>query len=232
MAEATGATPRLLAFAGREDAATALAEQVGATLAAALESRGRAALVVSGGSSPVGFFRALRRLPLAWERVTVVPSDERVVPLDDPQRNEAMIRRELLQGEAAGARLHGLLPASGSTATLDELAETLPTAFDAAVLGLGEDGHTASLFPGSPQLEAALRSPEPLALLEVPQLDCRRVSLTPAALLSARRIDLLFFGARKREVFEVAAAGGAVTEYPVRCLLDQRRTPVRAFWAP
>jgi 6-phosphogluconolactonase len=222
----------LLTFATRDDAAAALAAEVCETLTEALAARGRATLVVSGGTSPVGFFHRLRRLPLSWERITVIPSDERVVALQHPDRNESMIRRELLQGTAAAARLRGLLPASGSTVNLPQLAETLPASFDAVVLGMGADGHTASLFPGSPELETALHSAEPLALLNVPQLGARRVSLTPSALLTGRRIDLLFFGEEKRAVYAAAIAGNDPVEYPVRSVLRQSVVPVRAFWAP
>jgi 6-phosphogluconolactonase len=202
------------------------------TLTESLADQGRASLVVSGGTSPVAFFHALRRLPLSWERITVIPSDERVVPLDDPERNESMIRRELLQGPAAAARLRGLLPPGGTTGSLPEIAEALPAAFDAVVLGMGADGHTASLFPDSPDLAAALRSAEALALLNVPRLGMQRVSLTPSALLAARRIDLLFFGQEKRDVFEAAAEDGAIADAPVRCVLHQDTVPVQAFWAP
>jgi 6-phosphogluconolactonase len=224
--------PRLLAFESREEASARLADEISETLTDALAAHGRATLVVSGGRSPAVFFRRLRRLPLSWDRITIVPSDERVVPLDHPDRNEAMIRRELLQGPAAGASLRGLLPASGSTANLQQLAETLPASFDAVVLGMGTDGHTASLFPGAPQLEAALRSPEPLALLDVPSLGSQRVSLTPAALLATRRIDLLIFGPEKRAIYESAVAGDDFGEFPVRCVLRQKQVPVRVFWAP
>ena len=227
-----GQAARFRAFGNRAEASAALAGEICETLTEAMAAHGRATLVASGGSSPVEFFHCLRRLPLSWERVTVVPSDERVVPLQDPDRNESMIRRELLQGAADAARLRGLLPASGSTANLEQLAETLPTSFDAVVLGMGADGHTASLFPGSAELESALRSADPLALLNVPQLGAQRVSLTPAALLSTRRIDLLFFGPEKRDVYETALAGDDIAEYPVRCVLHQNRVPVCAFWAP
>jgi len=223
---------RLRAFATRQEASAALAAEICETLTEALTAHGRATLVASGGTSPRTFFHCLQRLPLSWERITVVPSDERVVPLQHPDRNEAMIRRELLQGAAAAARLRGLLPESGSTAQLSQLAETLPVFFDAVVLGMGADGHTASLFPGSPELEAALRSPEPLALLNVPQLGAQRVSLTPSALLASRRIDLLFFGQDKRAVFEAAEAGDDPVQFPVRFMLQQHRVPVSAFWAP
>ena len=225
-------TPRFRAFASREEASKALAGEIFETLTEALAESGRAALVVSGGTSPVGFFHALRAQPLSWERLTIVPSDERVVPLSHPERNEAMIRRELLQGLAAGATLRGLLPPSGAPGSLAEVAEALPAAFDAVVLGMGADGHTASLFPGSPQLDAALRSAEPLALVDVPRLGVQRVSLTPAALLATRRLDLLFFGEEKRAVFEKAAEGGPVAEFPVRCVLRQEAAPLQVYWAP
>jgi len=114
----------LLTFATRDDAAAALAAEVCETLTEALAARGRATLVVSGGTSPVGFFHRLRRLPLSWERITVIPSDERVVALQHPDRNESMIRRELLQGAAAAARLIPLIPPG-----------PVPRHFDEVVLG-------------------------------------------------------------------------------------------------
>ena len=97
---------------------------------------------------------------------------------------------------------------------------------------MGTDGHTASLFPDSPELDSALRSAEALALLNVPSQGMQRVSLTPAALLGSRRIHLLFFGQEKRVVFEAAAAEGPVAEIPLRFVLHQNSVPVRAFWAP
>ena len=228
----TPGTARLRTYATRQAASRALADDVFETLTEALAAMGRAALVVSGGTSPVEFFHALRRLPLAWERVTIIPSDERVVPLDHPDRNEAMIRRELLQGPAAAATLRGLLPPGGATDSLAEIAEALPASIDGVVLGIGADGHTASLFPDSPELDTALRSAEALALLSVPSQGMQRVSLTPSALLASRRIDLLFFGREKRAVFEAAAEEGPLAEIPLRFVLHQSTVPVQAYWAP
>ena len=212
---------RIREFADRTRAAEALAGALQAGLGGALAARGHARLVVSGGSTPAPMFRLLRGKPLAWNRIDVLASDERDVPADHPDRNEAMIRRELLQGAAVPARLIPLIPPG-----------PIPDRFDEVVLGMGEDGHTASLFPDSPDLAAALVSRDPLARLWVPRLDMHRVSLTPAALLASERISLLFFGAEKRAVFEAALRGDDPAKYPVRAVLVQDAVPVTVYTAP
>ena len=209
------------AFATRAEASTALADTLAACLGEAVRAQGHARLVVSGGTSPAAMFRELREKDLPWASITVVPSDERDVPADHADRNDAMIRRELLAGPAAGARLLPLIPPG-----------ELPDRFDAVVLGMGADGHTASLFPGSPDLPGALASDQPLAELDVPQLNMRRVSLTPSALLNTGRLFLLIFGDDKRRVFEEAQRGHDIEAMPVRVLLEQGRAPLAVYWAP
>ncbi|MEE4293852.1 MAG: 6-phosphogluconolactonase [Xanthomonadales bacterium] len=212
--------PEFRAFENREIAALTLAAELGEILESAIEARRAAALVVSGGTTPAPMFRQLRERLLDWSRVTIVPSDERDVPLDHPDRNERMIREELLQGPASGATLCSLIPPG-----------SLPAHFDATVLGMGEDGHTASLFPQSPDLSAALASTEPLEYLQAPQLEARRISLTPKALLASSQICLLIFGEEKRRVIEAALQPGPVSQYPVRVVLQQDSVPVTIFWA-
>lgn len=202
-------------------ASRALSVKLANLLADALETRGKAALVVSGGTSPVALFHHLREEPLDWRNITVVASDERRVAPDHADRNEAMIRRELMQSAAAQAKLVSLIPPG-----------ELPERFDAVVLGMGGDGHTASLFPGSPDLERALTSKNPLENVEVPQLGSERVSMTPSALLNSDAVFFLFFGADKRRVYEAALDGTDVREYPVRVALHQEAAPVAVFWAP
>ena len=217
-------------FSSREEASTALADITGSALADRLDSGEEAHLVVSGGTSPLTFFHRLREREIAWEQVYVYPSDERVVPAGHPDRNDAMIRRELLTGHAAHAQLISLLPedplAPGASVEF-----TTPR-FDAVILGMGEDGHTASLFPDSPGIEEALTASEHLVRMAVPRLDMERVSLTPAALLNASRIDMLFFGEKKREVFQHACKPGNARTYPVRAILHQHTAPICVFWAP
>lgn len=207
-------------YDSRDSASQALAQSLAGTLRAAIEEKGEASLVVSGGSSPVRMFHCLREIDLPWDKVTVVPSDERDVPLDHPDRNEAMIARELLQGQAAAARLCSLLPA-----------DELPERFDAVVLGMGDDGHTASLFPDSPKIKKALKSDKDIYRLYVPSKGMERITLTPQALLRSGRIDLLFFGPDKREVFRWAREGNKVRAMPVRFVLKQDKVPVSVYWA-
>lgn len=213
--------PAFHAFESRRAASQALAARLETLLAEAAAKQGDARLVVSGGTSPVDLFHALRDKPLPWSCLTVVSSDEREVPIDHPDRNEAMIAREFLCGKAAAARLVSLIPPGA-----------IPDHFDAVVLGMGADGHTASLFPGSPDLEQALSSRNTLERIEVPQLGSYRVSLTPRALLNTAEVYLLFFGAEKRAVYEAALAGDDVLEFPVRVVLQQDQTPVSIYWAP
>lgn len=208
-------------FASRDEAAAALADDLQNGLSEAVEEKGLASLVLSGGTTPAGMFRLLRQRNLPWERVRVLASDERDVPPGHAERNEAMIRRELLQERAARAELVSLLPPGD-----------IPGYFDELVLGMGADGHTASLFPDSPELDKALLSSDALEWLTTPSSPVRRISLTPRALLQSGRISLLFFGADKRAVYEKARAGTDLREYPVRIALRQERVPVTVYWAP
>ncbi|MEE4217123.1 MAG: 6-phosphogluconolactonase [Xanthomonadales bacterium] len=213
--------PEFREFGTRTDASDALAQALETDLAEAVQDRGEAALVVSGGTSPATMFHALRKKVLPWHKVSVIPSDERNVALEHPDRNESMIRRELLAENAADAHLLSLLPAGD-----------IPDRFDAVVLGMGDDGHTASLFPDSPDLHRALDSQAQLEQLEVPRLGASRISLTPCALLSSRKIYLLFFGREKRRVYEAALQENDINRFPVRIVLGQHRVPVAVYWAP
>lgn len=221
-------------YPSRCEAARLLAASIAERLRAALAQRGEASLVICGGSSPVELFHALAGETLAWEQVTVVPSDERWVPLDHPDSNEAMIRRELLTGPAARARLVGLYRDTDSPEeTLDDVAKALqdvPKPLDVVLLGMGEDGHTASLFPHDPDIAAKVEVTEPCLAAEVGPP--RRLSLSLAYLCDARSIDILIFGDDKRRVFKTAEQEGALAEYPVRGVLRHTDPIAQAHWAP
>ena len=203
-----------------------LASELGAALAAALDARGAASLVVSGGKSPERLFRELRILPLDWSRVSITLADERWVDAADAASNEKLVRDVLLKDGAATAAL-GAAPAW-------EALGPIPRPFDVTVLGMGDDGHTASLFPHSPHLSAALdtRNAAACIAMQAPTEPHERLSLNLSALLESRRIVLLLAGAAKWDVYAAARGDGPVEQMPVRAVLRQRQTPVDVVWAP
>ncbi|KAB2900224.1 MAG: 6-phosphogluconolactonase [Dokdonella sp.] len=213
--------------------ASALAQAVAADLRTAIAARGCARLVVSGGRTPQAFLTALARQALDWPRVIVTLADERWLPPDHPRSNERLLRSTLLQGAAAAARfvpLYRDLPVASAVAQLErELAHAgLP--FDVVVLGMGLDGHTASLFADADGLAAAL-DPQGVArvmLLQAPSAGEPRMTLTLRALASSRRLYLHIEGAAKRELYESPRLAGS----PLATVLATVRAPVAVYWAP
>jgi 6-phosphogluconolactonase len=205
--------------------AEACAHGVEACLAQALMTRGRAALVATGGRSPGRVYDRLREAKVDWARVIVTLSDERCVDRASPDANARQLDERLFQGEPAKAHFLPLWPCA------DEAALRALMPFDAVLLGMGEDGHIASLIPGSAALAEGLDPASGKLVLPVeagigaPPLP--RVTLTLAALLPARSIFLLIAGEAKREVISRARAG---EDLPVRAILAH--PGLRVLWAP
>jgi 6-phosphogluconolactonase len=213
-------------FANTAELADAAASAVLARLSEGLGARGRASLVATGGRSPGPVYDRLSRAELDWAHVAVTLSDERQVDAGSPNSNARLLRERLFVGRAASAQF---LPLTDYA----EPALKKLTPFDATMLGMGEDGHVASLIPGSPAMALAME-PEGQALTaESPQgfgsPPVARITLTLAALLQSRAIFLLIAGEAKRQVIERAQAG---EDLPVRAILKQDRAPVRIFWTP
>jgi 6-phosphogluconolactonase len=223
----------------RFDTPTAMAEALAADVALALSrsiaETGSASLILSGGRTPGLMFDELSRLPLPWNRVKISLADERLVPATDLESNERLVRDRLLRGEAQAAVFIPLWQGEGDPVeSAIEAVCNMERPFAMVVLGLGDDGHIASLFPGMPDLGRALDPAADLTAVFVPGQASRRprVSLTVATLLDTRRIALSFTGEAKRRVFESALAPGAVEDLPVRAILRQTKVPVDVYWSP
>lgn len=216
----------------------ALSGEIEVDLEEAIVARGEASLIVSGGRTPIMLFGQLSQELLDWSRVTVTLADERWVDIDDTASNEQLVRTHLLQGPAFQARFIGLKNPSPTAAAGAEWAwhalSRIHRPFDVVMLGMGEDGHTASLFPLSNGLMQALDgSAAPACVAMTASTEPHdRISLNLAALLDARRIVLHIAGPEKWELYQKARAPGPATEYPVRAVLFQERVPVDVFWSP
>ena len=234
----TNADPAAQRYLDTESLSQTLAAQIAASLLAAIGARGTASLVVSGGRSPIRLFEILRKQPLDWSRICIALADERWVAPEDAASNERLVRDHLLKDGAAAARFLGLknaapTPDLGAVSAWETFAR-VPRPFDTVVLGMGDDGHTASLFPRSPNLPIALNRAAAAGCVGMwsPQPPQPRLSLNLTALLDSRRIVLMISGAAKWRTYAAACTAGPEAEMPVRAVLRQSRTPVDVMWAP
>ncbi|MGB1373164.1 MAG: 6-phosphogluconolactonase [Aequoribacter sp.] len=215
-----------------------LARFAAQTLAEAIETRGHGYLVVSGGSTPMGFFQTLsQNQTLDWSKVTVTLADERWVAPDHADSNEALVYENLLQNAATSAQFASLYSGDDTpeigAATLDAKFSALPT-FDLVILGMGGDAHTASLFPNTPALTQGFDPQSPHALIAVHPTTAphARISMTLARLLRTRNLLLHITGTNKAEVFEQAiAAESHASDMPIRAVALQQQTPLQVYYA-
>lgn len=210
-----------------------LASQLAMILADAIAQRDHAYLVVSGGKTPVALFKALAQTDLPWNKVTIALADERCVPIDDSSRNERLVRQLLLQHHAAAAHFLSLYDAhdEGLHAIERQIA-ALPV-FDAVVLGVGEDGHTASLFPCSHELSFGLAEDAAAVLFIRPTTaPHQRVSLSKKRLLNSRVIFFHLVGQNKLTVLHQAMAQHNPMVMPVSAFLNNNHPNVHVMYAP
>jgi 6-phosphogluconolactonase len=228
-------TPARREFRDKEQLAEALADAVAANLKAGVSARGAASLAVSGGSTPARFFRALSaRADVPWDKVTVTLVDERWVDESSDRSNGRLVKANLLTGRAAAATFVPLY--QGGTepdAYAAGLAQRqVPSPLDAAILGMGNDGHTASFFPGGDTLSEALTGEGPVVAIRAPGAGEPRVTLTLKVLLASRALYLHIEGNDKVATLEKAEAAGPVEDMPVRAVLRQTQTPLTIYWCP
>jgi 6-phosphogluconolactonase len=218
--------------------AHALSGEIKVDLEEAVAARGVSSLVVSGGRTPAKLFEQLRSEKLDWSKVWATLADERWVETASEASNERLVRETLLTGPAAATHFVGLKnPAPTPEAGADWATRALtrvPHPYDVVLLGMGDDGHTASLFPGSLALARGLDPTAAPACIAVNALAVphARISQNLAALLDSRRVVLHIEGEAKWQVYQRARMPGAAAELPVRAILHQKEVPVDVYWAP
>jgi 6-phosphogluconolactonase len=218
----------------------AVAAQLQAECVAALSLRGRATMALAGGKTPLPIYQRLAANDLAWDGVRLLPTDERCVPHEHSACNLREIRAAF--SAAAGVRVNAITPADGDAdralAFADEVMATYPDPFDAVVLGMGTDGHTASLFPAASGLADALDpdsnrdvcriDPVPLP----PEAPFPRISLTVARLLRARSAHLIITGQIKRDVLHRAQREADALRHPIGAILHAPGRLLHIHWSP
>ena len=231
---------KLRKFGTAEEMFPALADEIVARLKQGVAERGAASLVCSGGTTPGALYDILSQRDAPWDKVTVTLSDERWVAPTEYGSNEKLVRSRLLVRKAAAARI---VPMKTDDASPDDAevkvggaVAAVPRPFDVTLLGMGDDGHTASLYPRSQGLQKSLDVSDP-ALVRGVHTDHavktgERMTLTLRALLDSKWIVILLKGEDKLKTYNAAATGNDVQEMPVRALLNQNSVSVQTFWAP
>ena len=213
-----------------------LSKSIVSELKEAIRKKGKATLLVSGGSTPKPLFKRLSETTLEWEKVSVGLCDERWLPVSDEFSNENLVKTHLLQGKAAKATFVGMYIEERDSASAEHLCdkklreELFP--FDVIVLGMGSDAHTASLFPDNVKLNEAFDlKREALCISIEPQTaPYMRMSLTRHAILSAAHIYLHFEGDAKIAVYKEVKAGDDMVAMPLRAILNQDIKDVEVYY--
>lgn len=233
--------PSLIAFASRDSMAERLADFIADALGRAVAERGQAALAVSGGSTPEGLYHALSTRRLDWGRTTAALVDERWVPPGAEGSNQSFVSGALKRERAAPVRIAGMwsdMPSPGGGLLAAQAAYAdVADPFDVVVLGMGNDGHTASWFPHAEGLASALAEAGPrLAAVTAKKSavtgeHLERMTLTLGAVKTAAHIVLLCAGEDKRNTYLRALEDGPADDMPVRAIL-RARPDLWACWAP
>ncbi|MGD8174377.1 6-phosphogluconolactonase [Marinimicrobium sp. ARAG 43.8] len=228
-------------FDSREALLAALQEDCVDALQGALASREKASLLVSGGSSPAPLYQRLSQIALDWKRIEVALVDERWVEPGHDKSNESFVQKNLLQHAAGQAPFLGMKNSAASAneglAACEQAYQKLAQPFDVTILGMGPDGHTASLFPNAQGLDEALQTDGLCSAITAHQSEVtgeytERMTLSLAGLLNSRRLVLLITGEDKLKALRAAQEDGPVEDMPIRAVLRQNKVPFTLYWAP
>ena len=227
-------------FPDAQEMFSTLADEIVARLKSAIESGGRASLVVSGGTTPEALFADLSNRDLPWDKVWITISDERWIAPSEDGSNEKMVRAKLLRGKAAAAHFVSLktddAQPQGGQAVVEARIAAMPKPFDVLLVGVGNDGHIASLYPDAPELKTILDTKAPALVHAVHAQSAAatgdRITLTLRAILDSKWIVILIKGDEKMKTYTMAKSGSDMSKMPVRALLTQSVVPVETFWSP
>ena len=222
-----------------DELADAVAGDVGFIIESAVDARDSSLIAVPGGKTGPAVFRKVAQQKLPWKKVTIIPTDDRLVPVDSDLSNVRELARAFLP---LGARVVPLTSEAAADYKVagnaaDARLQDLPWPPDLVWLGMGADGHTASIFPG-PDLQAALGAPKArraIGVLPEPlpaEAEVARVTLTRAAILSARTILITITGNQKRELLEQAIEDGQSSKLPIGRVLAEVDQPIDIHWCP
>jgi 6-phosphogluconolactonase len=219
-----------------EELAEAVAGDAQFVIESALDARGDAVVAFAGGRTPAAAQALLAKARLKWKNVTVVPTDDRLVPVQDERSNvRALAERFLPLGARVIPLTGGDLPVEAAGKAADARLQAVHWPLDFVWLGMGEDGHTASIFAG-PDLEAALSAPHrAIGVTPDPmpaEAPVARVTLTKSAILGARAVMIQITGDKKRKVLEKALKDGAGSPYPIGRLLADATQAIDIHWCP
>lgn len=221
-----------------DELSDAVAGDVGFIIESAVDARGASLIALPGGKTGPAIFPKLAAQELPWKRVTIVPTDERLVPMDDERSNVRQLARTFLPIGARVIPIAADIPdykLAGNSA--DARFQDLPWPPDLVWLGVGEDGHAASIYAG-PDLQDALEAPRARRAVGVmpdplpADAPVPRVTLTRAAILSARTVMIAITGDRKRAMLEQAIADGQSSKLPIGRVLAEAEQPIDIHWCP
>jgi 6-phosphogluconolactonase len=221
-----------------DELADAVAGDVGFIVESAVEARGTSLIALPGGTTGPAIFPKLAAQKLPWKKVTIIPTDDRLVPIEDERSNVRSIAKAFLPSGARVIPIATEIPdykLAGNSA--DARLQDFPWPPDLAWLGMGKDGHTASIFAG-PDLQDALDAPKARRAVGVmpdpmpADAPVARVTLTRASILSSRTILITITGEEKRAVLEQAIADGHSSKLPIGRVLAEAEQPIDIHWAP
>lgn len=220
-------------FESNEQLSETLCKKVSRQLSDAIAERGHAYLVVSGGNTPKPLFQRLSHTDIDWKHVTVLLADERWVLPDSNDSNDKLIKTVLLKNKAAKANYITLFTgheqAENAAPVLSKQLAELPR-FDVVILGMGDDGHTASLFPDCAELEQGLHTDEAVIATHPTRAPYARVSLTKSRLLNSQHIYVHFCGEKKLQVFKQIEANQQPA-LPLGEFVQQQAVPTEVYYS-